>query len=79
MRLLPCAPSPEHAHLHTPPRPLQYYPSVSSLLDRILDLLLGFIRRTHQALAAVGVAAMARLILAAGNSMDDETWGVVSA
>ncbi len=56
----------------------QYYSSVSSLLDRILDLLLGFIRRTHQALAAVGVAAMTRLILAAGSQMDEPTWLVVS-
>lgn len=56
---------------------LQYYSSVSSLLERILDLLLGFIQRTHQALAAVGVAAMTRLILAAGTQMDTETWMVV--
>ena len=57
---------------------VQYYSAVSSLLDRILDLLLGFIRRTHHALAAVGVAAMTRLILAAGSQMDEHTWMVVS-
>lgn len=51
---------------------------MSSLLDRILDLLLGFIGRTHQALAAVGVAAIARLILQAGPQMDEATWMVVS-
>jgi len=57
---------------------VQYYPSVYSLLDRILELLLGFVRRTHQALASVGVAAMSRLILAAGAQMDEPTWMVVS-
>ncbi|EFN54845.1 hypothetical protein CHLNCDRAFT_35815 [Chlorella variabilis] len=53
---------------------VQYYAAVSALLERILELLLGFVRRTHQALAGVGVAALVRLIVAAGPHLDDDTW-----
>jgi brefeldin A-inhibited guanine nucleotide-exchange protein len=53
---------------------VQYYSAVSALLDRILELLLGFVRRTHLSLAAVGVAALVRLIVAAGPHLDEPTW-----
>lgn len=56
--------------------PAPFFPS-AALLDRILDLLLGFVQRTHQALAAVGVAAMVRLIVAAGPNLDEPTWMMV--
>ena len=52
-------------------------PSPAALLERILELLLGFVRRTHQALAGVGVAALVRLIVAAGPHLDDDTWMMV--
>lgn len=35
-----------------------------------------FCRRPHQSLAAVGVAALTRLISAAGSAMSDETWAL---
>ena len=58
---------------------VQYYRVVAPLMDRVLDLLLGFARRTHQSLAGVGVAAMVRLMVCAGPEMDDATWLRVSA
>lgn len=42
-----------------------------------MELLLGFVRRTHLALAGVGVAALVRLIVAAGPQMDEPTWMMV--
>ncbi len=45
---------------------VQFYPEVQPLLGRMLDLLASFIRRTHQSLAAVGVAALTRLLTSAG-------------
>lgn len=53
-------------------------PPSTALLDRILELLLGFVRRTHQSLAGVGVAALVRLVVAAGPHMDEPTWMLVS-
>lgn len=59
-----------------PPRPLPAASS-SALLGRILELLLGFVRRTHQELAGVGVAALVRLIVQAGPHLDAPTWMMV--
>jgi hypothetical protein len=64
------------AHQPLPPSPL---PLCSALLERILELLLGFVGRTHQALAGVGVAALVRLIVAAGPQLDEERWMMVRA
>lgn len=44
-----------------------------------MELLLGFVRRTHQALAGVGVAALVRLIVQAGQHLDEPTWMMVRA
>uniref|UniRef100_A0A061RZG9 Brefeldin a-inhibited guanine nucleotide-exchange protein 2-like n=1 Tax=Tetraselmis sp. GSL018 TaxID=582737 RepID=A0A061RZG9_9CHLO len=44
------------------------------MLPRLLELLKGFIRRSHQSLAAVGVAALVRLISEAGPIMSDAHW-----
>eukprot|EP00951_Prasinocladus_malaysianus_P014428 scaffold109729_cov40-Prasinocladus_malaysianus.AAC.2 len=44
------------------------------MLTRLLELLAGFITRTHQSLAAVGVAALVRLISDAGPVMADKDW-----
>lgn len=60
---------------HCPCPPTSCPPA--ALLDRILELLLGFVRRTHQSLAAVGVAALVRLIVAAGPHLDEPTWMMV--
>ena len=47
---------------------VQFYDVLQPLLPRIIDLLLGFVRRTHKSLASVGVAAFVRLINNAGRS-----------
>lgn len=44
----------------------QFYDESFTLLSRLLDLLRGFINRSHQSLAAVGVAALVRLCINAG-------------
>lgn len=53
---------------------VKFYPVVSPLLGRILSLLTGFIKRPHQSLAAIGVAAFVRLMSNAGNLLSDEKW-----
>ncbi|KAK9829453.1 hypothetical protein WJX72_005963 [[Myrmecia] bisecta] len=53
---------------------VQFYPVVQPLLGRMLDLLSSFIRRTHQSLAAVGVAALVRLLTSAGSQMSSTVW-----
>lgn len=71
-----CAASP-HLRLAATPRltatthplrlPLaQFYDEAFTLLSRLLDLLRGFMNRSHQSLAAVGVAAFVRLAVNAG-------------
>ncbi len=53
----------------TRPRiPPQFYDEAFTLLSRLLELLRGFMNRSHQALAAVGVAAFVRLAINAGKS-----------
>ncbi|GBG70987.1 hypothetical protein CBR_g8287 [Chara braunii] len=53
---------------------VKFYPVVSPLLGRILGLLTGFIKRPHQSLAAIGVAAFVRLMSNAGELFSDEKW-----
>lgn len=53
---------------------VKFYPVVSPLLGRILSLLTGFIKRPHQSLAAIGVAAFVRLMSNAGTLFSDEKW-----
>ncbi|CAL8462959.1 g2493 [Coccomyxa elongata] len=51
-----------------------FYTPVAPILPRIFDLLSNFVRRPHQSLAAVGVAALVRLIVAAGDRMSAAVW-----
>ena len=53
---------------------VKYYKDVPGLLERLLTLLSGFIRRQHEELSSVGVAALSRLVLAAAPKADDTTW-----
>lgn len=53
-----------------------YHTAVPTLLLRVIDLLTGFVKRTHEALAGVGVAALARLASAAGPTFSQEEWGI---
>jgi hypothetical protein len=54
------------AHCSPSARRLQFYDESFTLLSRLLGLLRGFINRSHQSLAAVGVAAFVRLCINAG-------------
>ncbi|GMH32506.1 hypothetical protein BSKO_00340 [Bryopsis sp. KO-2023] len=58
---------------------LQFYPVLSSFVDRLFLLLSNFMRRPHQSLASMGVAATVRLINNAGEMMDKETWAAALA
>lgn len=53
---------------------VKFYGVVNPLVGKILHLLTGFIKRSHQSLAAIGVAAFVRLISNAGNLFSDEKW-----
>nr|XP_024388580.1 brefeldin A-inhibited guanine nucleotide-exchange protein 2-like isoform X2 [Physcomitrium patens] len=53
---------------------VKFYPVVNLLLGRVLSLLTGFIKRPHQSLAAIGVAAFVRLMSNAGRLFSDEKW-----
>ena len=47
------------------------------LLGKILALLSSFIRRPHQSLAAIGVAAFVRLMNNAGSLFTEDKWDQV--
>jgi len=51
-----------------------FFAVVHPILGRLLSLLGGFIGRTHQSLAAVGVAALVRLISDTGPLMSSQHW-----
>ncbi|MCO5607712.1 hypothetical protein L7F22_061911 [Adiantum nelumboides] len=53
---------------------VKFYGVVNPLVGKILHLLTGFIKRSHQSLAAIGVAAFVRLISNAGGLFSDEKW-----
>ncbi|EFJ50436.1 hypothetical protein VOLCADRAFT_80189 [Volvox carteri f. nagariensis] len=58
---------------------VQFYDEAFTLLSRLLDLLRGFMVRSHQSLAAVGVAAFVRLAVNAGPIMNETCWDEVIA
>ncbi|KAJ7513781.1 hypothetical protein O6H91_23G014100 [Diphasiastrum complanatum] len=53
---------------------VKFYPVVSPSLGRILSLLMGFLKRPHESLAAIGVAAFVRLMSNAGHLFSDNNW-----
>ncbi|GMH00579.1 hypothetical protein Nepgr_002418 [Nepenthes gracilis] len=53
---------------------VKFYSTVNPLLRRVLILLVSFIRRPHQSLAGIGIAAFVRLISSAGDLFSDEKW-----
>eukprot|EP01018_Ginkgo_biloba_P011843 Gb_04048 [translate_table: standard] len=53
---------------------VKFYNSVNPLLKKVLSLLIGFIKRPHQSLAGIGVAAFVRLMSNAGGLFSDEKW-----
>ncbi|KAI3701044.1 hypothetical protein L2E82_45687 [Cichorium intybus] len=53
---------------------VNFYQTVNPLLKKLLNLLLNFIKRPHQSLAGIGIAAFVRLVSKAGELFDDEKW-----
>lgn len=53
---------------------VKFYDTVNPLLKKVLVLLVSFIRRPHQSLAGIGIAAFVRLMSNAGDLFSDEKW-----
>lgn len=53
---------------------VKFYNTVSPLLRKVLMLLVSFIKRPHQSLAGIGIAAFVRLMSNAGNLFSDKKW-----
>ncbi|XP_074273160.1 brefeldin A-inhibited guanine nucleotide-exchange protein 2-like [Silene latifolia] len=53
---------------------VKFYSTVHPLLKKVLMLLVGFIKRPHQSLAGIGIAAFVRLISNSGDLFSDEKW-----
>lgn len=53
---------------------VKFYNTVNPLLRKVLMLLVSFIKRPHQSLAGIGIAAFVRLMSNAGNLFSDEKW-----
>ncbi|CAN1308257.1 Brefeldin A-inhibited guanine nucleotide-exchange protein 2 [Linum perenne] len=53
---------------------VKFYDTVNPLLRKVLKLLVSFIRRPHQSLAGIGIAAFVRLMSNAGDLFSDEKW-----
>lgn len=53
---------------------VNFYSTVNPLLKKVLMLLVSFIKRPHQSLAGIGIAAFVRLMSNAGELFSDEKW-----
>ncbi|KAH8516697.1 hypothetical protein H0E87_004884 [Populus deltoides] len=53
---------------------VKFYNTVNPLLRKVLSLLISFIRRPHQSLAGIGIAAFVRLMSNAGDMFSEEKW-----
>ncbi|KAL8238447.1 hypothetical protein R6Q59_015014 [Mikania micrantha] len=53
---------------------VNFYSTVNPLLDKVLALLVSFIKRPHQSLAGIGVAAFVRLLSNVGELLSDDKW-----
>jgi brefeldin A-inhibited guanine nucleotide-exchange protein len=56
----------------------QFYEPMAPLLPRLLELLRGFIARSHASLASVGVAAYTRMVASCGDKLYSTAWQQVS-
>ncbi|GAV75676.1 Sec7 domain-containing protein/DUF1981 domain-containing protein/Sec7_N domain-containing protein [Cephalotus follicularis] len=56
---------------------VNFYSTVNPLLRKVLMLLVSFIKRPHQSLAGIGIAAFVRLMSNAGDLFYEEKWQVV--
>ncbi|KAA8520531.1 hypothetical protein F0562_014787 [Nyssa sinensis] len=53
---------------------VKFYGTVNPLLRKVLMLLVNFIKRPHQSLAGIGIAAFLRLMSNAGDLFSDDKW-----
>jgi brefeldin A-inhibited guanine nucleotide-exchange protein len=53
---------------------VNFYNTVNPLLRKVLMLLVSFIKRLHQSLAGIGIAAFVRLMSNAGELFSDDKW-----
>ncbi|XP_068649734.1 brefeldin A-inhibited guanine nucleotide-exchange protein 2-like [Aristolochia californica] len=53
---------------------VKFYDTVNPLLKKVLTLLISFIKRPHQSLAGIGIAAFVRLMTNAGYLLSEEKW-----
>ncbi|KAI8028527.1 Brefeldin A-inhibited guanine nucleotide-exchange protein 2 [Camellia lanceoleosa] len=53
---------------------VKFYDTVNPLLRKVLMLLVSFIKRPHQSLAGIGIAAFVRLMSNAGDLFSDDKW-----
>ena len=53
---------------------VKFYNTVNPLLRKVLMLLVSFIKRPHQSLAGIGIAAFVRLMSNAGDLFSEEKW-----
>ncbi|KAJ1414879.1 Sec7, C-terminal [Sesbania bispinosa] len=53
---------------------VNFYTTVNPLLRKVLMLLVSFIKRPHQSLAGIGIAAFVRLMSNAGELFSEEKW-----
>lgn len=53
---------------------VSFYDTVNPLLKKILSLLVSLIKRPHQSLAGIGIAAFVRLMSNAGELFSEEKW-----
>ncbi|XP_024985305.1 brefeldin A-inhibited guanine nucleotide-exchange protein 2-like [Cynara cardunculus var. scolymus] len=53
---------------------VNFYDTLNPLLEKVLLLLVSFIKRPHQSLAGIGIAAFVRLMSSAGEFFTDDKW-----
>ncbi|KAJ8632258.1 hypothetical protein MRB53_025594 [Persea americana] len=53
---------------------VKFYDTVNPLLKKVLMLLISFIKRPHQSLAGIGIAALVRLMSHAGGLFSEDKW-----
>lgn len=56
---------------------VNFYDTVHPLLKKVLTLLVTFIKRPHQSLAGIGIAAFVRLMSNAGELFSEDKWFIV--
>lgn len=53
---------------------VKFYGTVNPLLSKVLQLLISFVKRPHQSLAGIGIAAFVRLMSNSGDLFSEDKW-----